>query len=426
MASMLRGIRQYSPLSKIGFDTMAFGGVPLSEAEAGEDNTGRFGLLVLTWQCVMLPAIYYASYDVAELTRSDIGSVYNIYLGICAMMFVGFGYLMAFLKDYGVGAVGFTMLIACLGTQWGLVLEKTMGGFGMALSLKDLINANFATATVLISFGGLIGKVSPTQIVCLTILEMTFYCANKVFFLIDYLHVVDTGGTIIIHVFGAYFGIAACATLGPALHTERNNTSYNSNIFSFVGTVFLWLFWPSFVASPHPVGSLMHGVALVNTILALLSSTVVTFGLAPVLSGKKIPTAAIQNATLAGGVSIGATAHVSMGPFGATVIGMVAGAISCYGFCRAPSWTSKYDTAGINHLHGMPGVLGGLVSVVLPFLVKETGADPWSQLVGLSGTLVAAVVTGGFTGLVLRALQSPAAAYSDASFWADVEVSKCV
>lgn len=33
------------------------------------------------------------------------------------MMLVGFGYLMAFLKCYGLGAVGFTFVITCLTLQ---------------------------------------------------------------------------------------------------------------------------------------------------------------------------------------------------------------------------------------------------------------------------------------------------------------------
>jgi len=39
------------------------------------------------------------------------------------MMFFGFGYLMTFLKRYGMGAVGFTMLLTVVGLQWGILTE---------------------------------------------------------------------------------------------------------------------------------------------------------------------------------------------------------------------------------------------------------------------------------------------------------------
>merc|ERR1719502_712024 len=253
------------------------------------------------------------------------------------MMFVGFGYLMTFLKNYGLGAVGFTMMLTCVGVQWAMVVENIMvagSTSGIKLDFMDLLNGNFAIAAVLISFGGLIGKIGPTQCLILCLVELVCYCANKVFILTNMFAIADCGGTIIIHVFGAYFGLAACATLGPAGNEDLNGSSYNSDLFSLIGTVFLWLFWPSFVAGGLEAGTDGHGIALINTVLALLASTVITFGVMPIIMGNRMGTVPVQNATLAGGVSIGATANVAMGPFGALVIGSLAGALSCYGFCQ--------------------------------------------------------------------------------------------
>merc|ERR1712051_580958 len=76
-----------------------------------------------------------------------------------------------------------------------------------------------------------------------------------------------------------------CLALGPALETKLKEPSYVSDIFSLIGTTFLWLFWPSFVAGLVPAGVNGHAYALINTVLALVGSTVVTFGLAPLLNG---------------------------------------------------------------------------------------------------------------------------------------------
>ena len=48
---------------------------------------------------------------------SGTAQVYNYYVGVALMMLIGFGYLMTFLASYGLGAVGLTMLITCLGVE---------------------------------------------------------------------------------------------------------------------------------------------------------------------------------------------------------------------------------------------------------------------------------------------------------------------
>lgn len=390
---------------------------PLSAA-SGKSITGCFAYATLIMQGLILALLCAADYDTSDLKNLDSSSIYNFYVGVALMMFVGFGYLMTFLKAYGLGAVGFTMFITCLGVQWAVLVENIfVGGLHMKLDFMDLLNGNFAVAAVLISFGGLIGKISPTQCLVLTVVELVAYCANKVFFLTNLLAIADCGGTIIIHVFGAYFGLAACFTLGAAQDETLNGSSYNSDLFSLIGTVFLWLFWPSFVAGGLPAGTAGHGIALLNTVIALLASTVTTFGLLPMLCGGRLGPVPIQNATLAGGVSIGATANIAMGPGAAALVGIIAGLISCAGFCK-PLIPSKYDTCGINNLHGMPGIFGGLVSVILPpMLGGVAGVVPHLQLYGLIGTLAVAIITGALTGLLLKCVGSPAAAFNDEAYW---------
>lgn len=42
-----------------------------------------------------------------------------------------------------------------------------------------MINADFSTATVLISFGAVLGKTSPVQLLIMTLLEITIFCINE-------------------------------------------------------------------------------------------------------------------------------------------------------------------------------------------------------------------------------------------------------
>jgi len=249
------------------------------------------------------------------------------------------------------------------------------------------------------------------------LVELVCYCGCKVYFLRPDSPnplIVDAGGTISIHVFGAYFGLCAAKVLGPPSDDTLNAPSYVSDLFSLVGTVFLWLFWPSFVASSLPSGP-GQTTALINTVIALLSSTTVTFGLTPLMMKGQIGTVPIQNATLAGGVSIGATADL-VGPFGAIVVGALAGLLSTWGFVKGPFF-SDVDTCGISNLHGMPGILGGLFSAFLAWYSPHSKAVAVKQLVGLAGTVVIAGATGTATGQLLKGLGSPKEPFTDSASW---------
>merc|ERR1712007_235420 len=102
---------------------------------------------------------------------------------------------------------------------------------------------------------------------------------------------------------------------------------------------------------------------------------------------------------------------------GAITVGMFAGAISTAGFSR-PLIPGSIDTCGINSLHGMPGIFGGLVSVVIPFMLAIPTAlhQATVQATGLFATWGVAVITGGATGLLLKRLPT-AEPFSDATFW---------
>tara|TARA_B110001452_G_scaffold195984_1_gene165956 strand:+ start:122 stop:1396 length:1275 start_codon:yes stop_codon:yes gene_type:complete len=385
-----------------------------------------FGIVVLVLQLVLLVAFaLLAAAPVAADSNAPAPAspqLYNYYIGVTLMMFVGFGYLMTFLRWYGLGAVGLTMFVTTLGVEVSLLVEPLLGGTDVTIGILALLRANFAVAAFLISFGGLIGKVNPTQLVVLVVLESVFYCFNKQILMTAWLGIADVGGTIVIHMFGAYFGLAIALVLGAPKSTPLEKSSVTSDIFSLIGTTFLWLYWPSFVAGEVAPGSAEAELALTQTVLSLCASTVVTFGLSPLLSGGKIRPVDVQNATLAGGVAIGAVANLPLGPAGALTIGAVAGAVSTVGFCRIQEFLAAkvglHDTCGIHNLHGMPSLVGGLASVVCGLVITSPAVgSPLNQLAGIVVTLMAAVLSGGLTGVAMKALADAAEMADDSAYW---------
>ena len=385
--------------------------------------TGKgFGVLVLVIQLAIIVAFYAVGGDVGDAEPAST-QLYNYYIGVSIMMLVGFGYLMTFLRWYGLGAVGLTMLVTALGVEVSLLVEPLLEGTDVTVGIMALLRSNFAVAAFLISFGGLIGKVNPTQIVVLVLLETVFYCANKQLLMLQWLGIADVGGTIIIHMFGAYFGLAVALVLGAPKSVKREKPSVVSDVTSLIGTTFLWVYWPSFVAGEITPGSAEAELALTQTVLALVASTVVTFALSALLSSGKLRPVDVQNATLAGGVSIGVLANIPLGPAGALAVGSLAGAVSTFGFCRVQEVLHErlglHDTCGIHNLHGMPSLLGALLSVVCGYtLTAPTVGDPTVQLAGIAVTLAAAVSSGALTGVVMKSVAgAPVEMGDDSAHW---------
>lgn len=101
---------------------------------------------------------------------------------------------------------------------------------------SSLITGDFAAAVVLISFGVVIGVASPLQLVWMTFSEILFYILNE--YIGAYLlGGVDTGGSIFVHIFAAYFGLGVSLGMRSAskIDTTALTPSYNSNIFCLVG-----------------------------------------------------------------------------------------------------------------------------------------------------------------------------------------------
>ncbi|KAG7163205.1 Ammonium transporter Rh type B-A-like [Homarus americanus] len=172
-----------------------------------------------------------------------------------------------------------------------------------------MVDASFTCGAVLVSVGAALGKTSPTQLLLMSVLEVPVYHLNS--------HL----GSIFIHTFGAYFGVAfsRCVTRKVVHHHHHpnNTSSYTSNLFSMLGTLLLWVYWPSFNGVVESGRS--QGRAVLNTYLALSGSTM--------------------------------------------------------GALITSSLTHKFgihDTCGVHNLHGMPGLLSALVSVGVALFASET------------------------------------------------------
>ncbi|XP_065586528.1 ammonium transporter Rh type A [Cyrtonyx montezumae] len=367
-------------------------------------------------------------------------SLYPYFKDVHVMIFVGFGFLMTFLKKYGFSSVGINMLIAAFGLQWGTLMQgflhENRGG-KFSVNIKSMINADFSTATALISFGAVLGKTNPVQMLILTFLEITVFAINE-HLVTEIFQATDIGASMTIHAFGAYFGLAVTLILyRPGLRNKHKNeeSTYHSDIFAMIGTLFLWLFWPSFNSAIAAEND--KAKTIINTYYALAACAVVTFALSSLLDQRgKFSMVLIQNATLAGGVAVGTCADLEIYPFVAMCIGSVAGIISVLGFhFLTPVLASKLkiqDTCGVHNLHGLPGILGGIAGIVVTAIRPETKngvqLTPGKQAAALGSTIGIALLGGALTGGILKlpiwGQVSDQNCFDDSAYWEVPEEEK--
>uniref|UniRef100_A0A1A9WLE9 Ammonium transporter AmtB-like domain-containing protein n=1 Tax=Glossina brevipalpis TaxID=37001 RepID=A0A1A9WLE9_9MUSC len=370
-------------------------------------------------------------------------SKYPHFQDVHVMIFVGFGFLMTFLKKYGYSATGYTLFMSALIIQWTILVK---GFFHMydgkiELSLEHIIHSDISAAVPLISMGVLLGRTTPIQLLFMALFEIILFAVNE-YVTLEILSICDVGGSITVHAFGAYFGLAVSFMLRPKKEENEpgqyEGPTYTSDLFAMIGTLFLWIYWPSF-NSVLADGTAQER-AILNTYLSLAGATVTAFVLSTMMSHeKKLDMVHVQNSTLAGGVAVGTVCNLMIGGHGAILIGILAGSLSVMGYRYiTPAMAAKlrlHDTCGVHNLHGMPGVIAGLSSIVYAYLAtkedykydlgaifpamanqpknltsnhiiggyeRSARAQAGFQLFGLFMTIIIAIVGGLIIGSVLR------------------------
>lgn len=372
---------------------------------------------------VMLVAL--ASTAVANESLESVIDVqkYNRSIHIMAMLLIGFGFLMVFVRKYGRSTLTATFLLVAIAIPiYFLISAQGILGEGET-GIDKLILAEFAAASLLICAGAVLGRLKMFQYIILGLLFIPCYMVNEWMILSGGLGLMsqggfaDTGGSIVIHAFGALFGFGIIMTMTTKSESKVSiEADETSDRFSMLGSMVLWLFWPSFCAALVPVADIPQ--TIINVVLALCGATLATY-IASVVLRRKIAIADIANASLAGGVAIGSTCDFAT-PFSSLLIGATAGVLSVVGFAvimpRLQNTIKKVDTCGVMYLHGLPGLMGGLAAL---FVVD--GINSSVQMTGIAITVGFALATGYISGLVLSFFGRRVTAYVDSEEFLDAE-----
>jgi ammonium transporter Rh len=365
----------------------------------------------------------WASESGAELNEARQVAQYNYVIHILAMLLVGFGFLMVFVRRYGFGATTGTYLVVAVGLPLYMLLRAN-GIFDHEIApntIKALLFAEFAVAAALIAMGAVLGRLRVFQYALLALFLIPAYLMNEWLVLDNGMGLTegyqDTAGSVIIHAFGAYFGLGLSLALTTARQRSQPiESDATSDRFAMLGSMVLWIFWPSFATAIVPFEEMPQTV--VNTVLALCGATLSTYFLSTYFHKGKTSMVDMANAALAGGVAIGSTCNI-VSPTGAFAIGLLAGAVSVIGYVFIqPGLEARFkiiDTCGVHNLHGMPGLLGALTAIVV---VPGIAA---AQLIGIIFSVVFAFVTGLIAGAAIKATGTTRLAYEDSEEFAHCE-----
>ena len=326
---------------------------------------------------------------------------YNRSIHILAMLLLGFGFLMVVIRGHGYSSITATLLAVSISIPIYMLIKCYMGE-GTQLSIDGFMWAEFAAASLLIAIGAPLGRMTMDQYILLAILFVPVYLFNEWLILESgmFTGFQDTGGSVVIHAFGAYFGLGLVTTTakkmsdGPTCETDST-----SNQFSLLGSLVLWVFWPSFtsaVASPERVV-----LTAINTVFALAGATIATYIFSKLIRGK-VDIEDIANASLAGGVAIGSTCDIA-NPGMSMLIGLAAGILSTVGYSIIAPKIQKLirgtDTCGVHNLHGMPGLLGGLSAIII---TGNAGTQIICMIITVAVAFVGGRIVGAITGLLGR------------------------
>ncbi|NWX38587.1 RHL protein, partial [Notiomystis cincta] len=365
----------------------------------------------LPWLILLLQALFlihsFFSFSGGLYSPS---SFYPEFQDVNHMVIFGFGFFLMVLRRYGFSSTAFNFLLIVLGVQCCVLVEDLLLLSFLSCSLAKAV---VSMTAVVISAGAVLGKANPVQLIVMTLVELILFyvsrCINKTL-----LQVPEHLTLMHVHLFGAYFGLAVSSRFPePPPGLDKNRSTPKSDLFSMLGTVFVWVLWPSF----NSVLADSKEEAVLNTYLALAVSAVAAFMLSALTSKDgKFRMTHIHSAVLAGGVTVSYTAHSIQHPWIAMILGLLGSGITilgshCLQRCFNPALKLQ-DTSGVHFTFGLPAVLGAVAAVVL-CVVEKGIAKQWNNLSSLGylilvdvgafcQTISTALVTGLITGLILN------------------------
>ena len=349
-----------------------------------------------------------------KINNDDILKFNHIFIffkDIHVFIFIGFGMLYSVLRDQQWTSIFLVLVIGVISIEfsffyyylWANTFSPEDGGGWRKINIdfQILSTIEYTAASSLITLGALLGKLSLIQYFFIAIFE-TFFSSLNYFLCYEKLKIIDNGGSLTIHFFGAIFGLAASCILfcneSDFMRINNNphiTSNYYSNLFALIGTIFLFLFFPSFNVANIQMQDFKHyydwkGLGyisenlryrgIINTYLSMIGSVLAAFIVPPLFYRGKLKMERILHASYVGGIIIGGSCTICSSAWSSIVIGFIGSTISIIFLWKIKDLLHSIrfeDTIGVLELFAIPGLLGGVVTCI--FLGNFSNENAWKN-----------------------------------------------
>ena len=301
-------------------------------------------------------------------------------IGITTIIWVLYGYSFAFGTSHG-GLIGSFEHLGLSGT-----LDQVVGADGHKIPALAFVmfQLTFAIITVALLSGAIADRAKFGSWVIFVAVWITIVylpIAHWVFasqggnggWIIDKLKALDFAGGLVVEINSGAAALALALVLGKRDGFKKDPMRPHNLPLVLLGAGMLWFGWFGFNAGSALSAGQLAATAMINTQVATAAAAMTWIAYEKYRDGKAT-TLGVASGAIAGAVAI-TPACGYLNPFGALILGLIAGVVSAWAVTRKYKfgYDDSLDVVGV---HGVGGILGMLaIGLLATVSANAAGAD---------------------------------------------------
>ena len=370
------GLSLFAALPAWAQEAVAEAAPAVAEAATPTPDKGDTAWMMISTVLVMAMIVPGLALFYGGLVRTkNMASVLTQILAVAALamiMWVMFGYSLAFGGDANQFISSGKAFLA------GVTADSTVATFTDGVVIPEFVfiafQMTFSAITVALVLGGLVErmKFSAVMVFAIVWLTIVYYpIAHMVWYLggtdeatglIFGWGALDFAGGTVVHINAGIAALVGCLIIGKRSGYQKDIMAPHSLTMTLIGTGLLWVGWFGFNAGSALEANGSAGLALINTFTATAAG-VLFWMLTERALGHKGSLLGACSGAIAGLVAVTPAAGNS-GPFGAILLGAVAGIVCCWFVMKMKPKLGFDDSLDVFGIHGLGGIIGSVGTAV--------------------------------------------------------------